>query len=101
MAPEQWSGTPVAATDQYALAVMAYEMLAGRPPFLGNLERLMYQHFIIQPPAPSTFNPQLSPAIDKVLLRALAKQPEDRFPSVSAFASAFEQAVQTLPLPSL
>ncbi len=97
MAPEQWSGTPVAATDQYALAVMAYEMLTGRPPFLGSLQRLMYQHFTIQPSPPSTFNPQLSPAINKVLLRALAKQPEDRFPSVSAFANAFEQAVQTLP----
>ncbi len=97
MAPEQWSGTPVAATDQYALAVMAYEMLTGRPPFLGNLQQLMYQHFSKQPSPPSTFNPQLSPTIDMVLLRALAKQPEDRFPSVSAFASAFEQAVQTLP----
>jgi len=97
MAPEQWSGTPVPATDQYALAIMAYEMLAGRPPFLGNLQQLMYRHFTIQPPPPSSFNPQLSPAIDKVLLRALAKNPEERFPSVSAFFSAFKQAVQTLP----
>ena len=93
MAPEQWSSTPVFATDQYALAVMAYEMLAGRPPFVGSMEQLMYQHFTVAPPAPSTFNPNLSPALDAVLLRALAKNPEERFPSIVVFADAFEQAV--------
>ncbi|HEY5005251.1 MAG TPA: protein kinase, partial [Ktedonobacteraceae bacterium] len=93
MAPEQWSSTPVNATDQYALAVMAYEMLTGRPPFVGSMEQLMYQHFTIAPPAPSTFNPNLSPSLDAVILRALAKKPEDRFPSIVLFADAFEQAV--------
>jgi serine/threonine protein kinase len=93
MAPEQWSSTPVSATDQYALAVMAYEMLTGRPPFVGSMEQLMYQHFTVAPPAPSTFNSALSASVDAVLLRALAKKPEERFPSISAFADAFEQAV--------
>lgn len=98
MAPEQWSSTPVFASDQYALAVMIYELLAGRPPFVGGMEQLMYQHFSTQPTPPSTFNPQVPPGIDAVLLRALAKKPEDRYPSISAFAMAFEQAA--LPLPS-
>jgi serine/threonine protein kinase len=93
MAPEQWSSTPVTATDQYALAVMAYEMLAGRPPFVGSMEQLMYKHFTVAPPAPSTFNPQLSASVDAVILRALAKKPEDRFPSIILFADAFEQAI--------
>jgi serine/threonine protein kinase len=93
MAPEQWSSTPVHATDQYALAVMAYEMLTGRPPFVGSMEQLMYQHFTVAPPAPSTFNPNLSPSLDAVILRALAKKPEDRFPSIVAFADAFENAI--------
>ncbi len=93
MAPEQWSGKPVPATDQYALAVMAYELLAGRPPFMGSMEQLMYQHFTAQPPPPSTFNTHLPAAIDSVLLRALAKKPEDRFPSIAAFANAFEEAL--------
>src|SRR5229473_5524486 len=97
MAPEQWSSMPVAATDQYALAVMVYELLAGRPPFVGGMEQLMYQHFNVQPPPPSTFNPVLPTSVDSVLLRALAKRPEDRYPSISAFASAFEQIVHLLP----
>ncbi|MDQ6645096.1 MAG: protein kinase, partial [Chloroflexota bacterium] len=97
MAPEQWSSTPVAATDQYALAVMAYEMLAGRPPFVGSMEQLMYQHFSIEPPPPSTYNTHLPKAVDAVLLRALAKKPEERFPAIVAFASALEQAVQFAP----
>jgi len=100
MAPEQWSSTPVPATDQYALAVMAYELLVGRPPFLGGLEQMMYQHFHAQPQPPSTLDSRLSHAIDGVLLRALAKKPEGRYPSVSAFAGALEQAVNTLPTAS-
>ncbi len=71
MAPEQWSGEPVYATDQYALAVLTYELLAGRPPFVGRQEQVMYQHFNIQPQPPSTFNPQLSKDIDAVILKAL------------------------------
>ncbi len=97
MAPEQWSSEPLFATDQYALAVMAYEMLAGRLPFNGSMEQLMYQHFNTQAPPPSIFNPRLSDALDAVLLRALSKRPEDRFPSITEFASALSTAVQQLP----
>jgi serine/threonine protein kinase len=94
MAPEQWSSNPVFATDQYALAVMAYELLAGRPPFTGSMEQLMYQHFSVQPPPPSSFNSRLSTEIDTVILRALAKKPEERFPTVIDFASALMKAAQ-------
>src|SRR5947209_8807722 len=96
MAPEQWSGEAVYATDQYALAIFAYELLAGRPPFVGRQEQVMYQHFSVQPEPPSRFNPQLSKEIDAVILKALAKRPEDRFPSISAFATAFQQAASGL-----
>jgi streptogramin lyase len=95
MAPEQWDGHPVPATDQYALAIMVYELLAGRPPFQGGPGQVMRQHYLASPPAVSTLNPGLSPAIDAVLLRALSKQPEQRFPSVTAFAQAFQEAAQT------
>ncbi len=97
MAPEQWGSNPVPATDQYALAVMTYEMMVGRAPFVGGMEQVMYQHFSVQPLPPSAYNPQLPPPIDAVILRALAKQPQDRFPSISDFATAFEQAAQTAP----
>src|SRR5439155_17444161 len=50
MAPEQWEGRPVAATDQYALAVMAYELLTGRPPFVGsNQQQMWHQHSFVEP----------------------------------------------------
>lgn len=96
MAPEQWSGEPVSATDQYALAVMAYELLTGHSPFSGRSEQIMYQHLNVQPQPPSTVNPQLSADIDAVILKALTKQPEDRFPSISAFAHALQQAIEDI-----
>jgi serine/threonine protein kinase len=97
MAPEQWSSNPVFATDQYALAVMAYELLAGRPPFVGSMEQLMYQHFNTPPPSPSAINPRLPAVLDAVILRALAKKPEDRYPSIADFASAFAEVVMQVP----
>jgi len=96
MAPEQWEGTPVMATDQYALAVMAYELLTGTPPFQGGVGQMMYQHFHVQPQPPSTRNPRIPQELDLVLLRALAKKPEERFPSIAAFGQAFQQALQNM-----
>ena len=93
MPPEQWDGQPVAATDQYALAIMAYLLLTGRTPFQGRLEQVMRQHFMTEPAPPSTFNPVISTDVDKVILHALAKKPEERFASVSNFANALEQAL--------
>src|SRR5947207_8151272 len=81
MSPEQWESKPVPASDQYALAVMAYQLLTGRAPFEGNLGQVMHRHMMVPPQPPSIYNPQLSPAIDPVILRALAKKPEERFPS--------------------
>ncbi len=97
MAPEQWDGQPVAATDQYALAVMAYQLLTGRPLFLGGPGQVMRQHFLAQPQPPSTLNPRIPSALDAVIVRALAKQPEERFASIAEFARAFQQAVQDAP----
>ncbi len=94
MAPEQWMGNPVQASDQYALAVMAYDLLTGRLPFQGTLENLMYKHFQEQPKPPSELNPKLSSEVDAVFRVAMAKQPEARFKSVSAFAEALRQALR-------
>src|SRR3989440_1479239 len=96
MAPEQWEGRPVPATDQYALAVMVYELLSGRPPFRGTPMQMMYAHVNTQPQAPSALNPRLSTVIDSVILRGLAKKPEDRFPSIIAFGFAFRQTLRSV-----
>ncbi len=94
MASEQWEGHPVFATDQYALAVMAYELLTGRQPFEGKeYQRLWHQHNYERPAPPSSINPKIPREIDEVVLRALAKDPKGRFPSVSSFAHAFQRAV--------
>jgi len=93
MAPEQWSGVAVPATDQYALAIMAYEMLTGHPPFQGTQEQAMYRHLVTQPQPPSTLNSRLPTGVDAVILRALAKQPTDRFASITDFARALQQAL--------
>ena len=95
MAPEQWEGHPAPATDQYALAVMAYYLLTGRTPFQGNLYQLEHQHRNTPPQPPSTLNPRISQDIDEVILKALQKKPEDRYSSVLHFAQAFEDAVQS------
>ncbi len=96
MPPEQWQDRPVPATDQYALAAMTYELLTGRPPFQGNHSQLMYQHFHVQPNPLSSINSRVSADIDSVVLRALAKQPKDRFPSIASFDQAFQQAVSNI-----
>ena len=93
MAPEQWDGHPVPATDQYALAVMIYQLLTGYPPFQGGPGQVMYQHLTVSPKPPSTWQPGIPPAIDMVILKALMKQPQDRFESLLAFAQAFRQAL--------
>jgi serine/threonine protein kinase len=95
MAPEQWEGQPQPATDQYALAVMAYLLLTGSTPFSGRMEQVMRQHFTVQPQPSGSLNPAIPPALDEVILRALEKEPDKRFPSILEFAQAFQQALQS------
>jgi serine/threonine protein kinase len=95
MAPEQWTGSATTATDQYSLAVIAYSLLTGDFPFHGTQEQVKEQHLHAQPQPPSKRIASLPPLLDIVLLKALAKQPEARFVSVSAFAAAFTDAAQS------
>lgn len=91
-APEQLRGKPTFASDQYSLGVIAYEWLCGRRPFEGKAMEIMYQHTYETPPPLRTFQPELPVAVENAVLRALAKNPLDRFPSVQAFAQALERA---------
>jgi serine/threonine protein kinase len=96
MSPEQCLGHAVPASDQYALAIMVYELLTGHPPFRGASMQVMFQQIHALPQPPGSFNSHLSQEVDQVLLHALAKQAGERFASISAFSVAFEQAVQNL-----
>jgi hypothetical protein len=92
-APEQWENEAFTSSDQYGLAVIAYELLTGRTPFQGNSDVIMRRmHLTMPAPSPSSFNPQIYPFIDRVILKALSKRPEDRFDSITTFASALERA---------
>jgi serine/threonine-protein kinase len=81
MAPEQAIGRPVdARADQYALGVLAFEVLTGRTPFRSESPfAVLDKHLREAPPPPSTFVPSLPASVDAVLARALAKQPQERF----------------------
>lgn len=95
MAPEQATGRAVSpATDLYAAGVILYELLTGRLPFAGeNPLEVLYQHVHEPPIPPRRHNPAISPALEAVVLRALAKSPEERFRSAEAMAAALEAAV--------
>lgn len=92
MAPEQWNGSAVAASDQYALAVMAYELLTGHPPFIGNNQQVRHQHRNQLPRFPSELNPDIPEELDLVIMRALSKDPRQRYRNVVAFARALQAA---------
>jgi len=94
MAPEQVKGRPSPASDQYALGVTVYEWLCGSPPFEGSSTiDIVVQHISVSPPPLHEKIPEISSAVEQVVLKALAKDPQQRFTSVQTFANALEQAV--------
>jgi serine/threonine-protein kinase len=99
LAPEQITGDPVSpATDVYALGVVAYECIAGVPPFTGRgpLEVAM-SHTRDEPPP----LPEHAPfPVRRIVLRALAKNPADRWPTAAAMASAAAKAAMVAPRPA-
>lgn len=97
MAPEQIGASPVYASDQYALGVVAYEWLCGSLPFTGAPMEMAYKHIHNPVPPLREKLPSLSPDIERVVLRALAKLPQERFARVQDFADALEGACQHVP----
>jgi hypothetical protein len=94
MAPEQLQGKPRPASDQYSLAIMTYEWLTGTRPFQGTFTEIASQHLLMPPPPLREKRPDLPLVIEQVLMTALAKDPHQRFASVKAFVTAFEQACE-------
>lgn len=93
MAPEQIQAHPSPASDQYALATVAYEWLCGVVPFQGTGQEIALKHLTIPPP-PLSEHISIAPEVEAVILRALAKDPDQRFANVQAFTDALVQAAQ-------
>lgn len=91
MAPEQIQGKPRFASDQYALGIVVYEWLSGALPFDGTILEVAAQHLSSSPPPLHSRIPTTSPGVEQVILRALAKDPHQRFESVQKFAGALER----------
>jgi eukaryotic-like serine/threonine-protein kinase len=92
MAPEQIQGDPHPASDQYALGIVVYEWLCGSRPFDGEALSVMYQHVHVPAPLLREKVPTISPAVEHVVLRALAKNYQQRFATIRNFAEALEHA---------
>ncbi len=103
LAPEQINGAETDhRTDLYAVGCLLYELLTGRPPYTGDSPfSVMHQHLAAEPVPPSRLRPELPPAVDEVIARALRKGREDRFADAAAMKAALAAAVaapQAVPL---
>jgi WD40 repeat protein/tRNA A-37 threonylcarbamoyl transferase component Bud32 len=90
VAPEQIAGEEIdGRADVYSLGCVLYECLVGQPPFPDDSDlAVVFAHLESEPPAPSARRPELAAALDAVIARALAKEPDQRYPSCREFAKA-------------
>lgn len=95
MSPEQFRGEETdGETDLYSIGVIAYELLTGRRPFVGSLAAIMHQVLNSPPAKPTSLNSKLSPEVDLVLAKALAKDRKDRYQTAAEFSAAFKAAIE-------
>ncbi len=91
MAPEQWTGSATAQTDIYSLGVVLYEMVTGRKPYTADTPAAILLKQATEPlPRPGTYVSDLPNAVEKLLLKALARKPKDRYQDAGAFVEGLE-----------
>lgn len=98
MSPEQAKGLPVdARSDLFSLGTLLYECLAGKPAFTGaTLLEIGAQVIHVDQPPPSTFNASVPPEVDRLTLKMLAKEPEERYQSAGELIRALREVCHTL-----
>ncbi|GAB7106617.1 hypothetical protein JCM4814A_49310 [Streptomyces phaeofaciens JCM 4814] len=102
LSPEQLTGKPVdGRSDQYSTGCLLYELLTGRPPFVGDSPfAVMHQHISQEPVAPSRLRPQIPAVVDDLVLRALAKEREQRWGSAAELRDALATTLAALSAPA-
>ncbi len=98
MAPEQINGQPQARSDIYALGVILYQMLAGRPPFEGPTpEAIIFKQVMVPPPPLSAMRSDVPQALGWVVEKALVKKPEERYATAGALLQDFYASLSSTP----
>ncbi|MGH3446630.1 MAG: Stk1 family PASTA domain-containing Ser/Thr kinase, partial [Nocardioidaceae bacterium] len=100
LSPEQARGEQVdARSDLYSTGCLLFELLAGRPPFVGDSPvSVAYQHVREEPAAPSTYDSQIPPVMDAIALKSLAKRVDERYQSASEMRADIERALEGQPV---
>jgi eukaryotic-like serine/threonine-protein kinase len=100
LSPEQARGAPVtASSDLYSVGIVLYEMLTGKVPFTGDSAiEIAMKHLNEAPKPPSKIRPEIPEELDQVVLRALSKNPEDRYQTAEEFSEDLHRVEAGLPL---